>query len=79
MLLYLHNGHGQTSYDVRVGNLLHMQQGIGWPLHLNVAEGHDALMQLSEHLENQQTCEVTTPAGIKFNVHSPPANRLVTK
>lgn len=80
MLLYSDNGYAQiTTYDVRLGNLLHMQQGIGWPLHLNVVEGNEALMRLSEHLENQQTCEVTTPGGVTFNVRNPPSNRLVFK
>ncbi|KAJ8727064.1 hypothetical protein PYW08_015461 [Mythimna loreyi] len=76
VLICLHNGRTQiATFDVQLENLLHMQQGIGWPLHLYVTEGHEALMKLSERLENQQTCEVTTPSGVTFNVHSPPGNR----
>lgn len=79
MLLCLHKGHAQiATYDVRLANLLHMQQGIGWPLHLNVAQGHEALMRLSEHLGNPQSCEVITPGGVTFNVRKPPNARLVS-
>ncbi|XP_052758318.1 uncharacterized protein LOC113523533 [Galleria mellonella] len=60
---------------VRVENLLSMQQGIGWPHSLTVVEGHQALMKLSITLENQQSCEVTTPAGERFNVLHPPNSR----
>ncbi|XP_022829580.1 uncharacterized protein LOC111358600 [Spodoptera litura] len=77
VLFYVENGHTQIlTYDVRLNNLLHMQQGIGWPLHLYVAEGHDALIRLSEKLENQQSCEITTPSGITFSNRNPPNNRF---
>ncbi|KAF9824221.1 hypothetical protein SFRURICE_019901 [Spodoptera frugiperda] len=76
VLFYVENGQAQIlTYDVRLNNLLRMQQGIGWPLHLNLAEGHDALLRLSKRLENQQNCEITTPSGLTFNIHNPPNNR----
>ncbi|KAM3968278.1 uncharacterized protein ACR2FA_007370 [Aphomia sociella] len=61
--------------DIEVVNLLSMQQGIGWPHTLIVAEGNEALLKLTMRLDNQQTCEVTTPAGERFNVANPPNNR----
>ncbi|KAH9641958.1 hypothetical protein HF086_011708 [Spodoptera exigua] len=77
VLFYVENGQAQIlTYEVRLNNQLRMQQGIGWPLHLNVAEGHEALMRLSEKLENQQSCEITTPAGITFNIRNPPNTRF---
>nr|XP_021191864.2 uncharacterized protein LOC110377335 [Helicoverpa armigera] len=77
VLLCLHSGQAQiATYDVRVGSLLRMQQGIGWPLHLQVAEGHEALMRLSETLPNQQYCAVTTPEGVIFDVRNPPNSRF---
>ncbi|XP_072942095.1 uncharacterized protein [Epargyreus clarus] len=53
-----------------------MQQGIGWPHTLNVTEGNEALLRLSSPLANQQSCDVTTPTGLSFNVQSPPSNRF---
>lgn len=54
-----------------------MQQGIGWPPQLHVAQGHEALVKLSTNLISHQTCEATTPSGLKFDVEHPPSNRFV--
>ncbi|XP_075973028.1 uncharacterized protein LOC142974507 [Anticarsia gemmatalis] len=63
-------------YDVRLKNLMTMQQGIGWPLQLRVVKGLEALLRLSSSEANNQNCEVLTPSGLQFNVNSPPSGRF---
>ncbi|CAB3228488.1 unnamed protein product [Arctia plantaginis] len=62
-------------YVVRINNLLRMQQGIGWPQHLNVVKGHVAMLRLTSTLDNMKECKVFTPTGLHFNVRNPPSNR----
>ncbi|XP_059061991.1 uncharacterized protein LOC131854839 [Achroia grisella] len=60
---------------VQVASLLDMQQGMGWPHTLRVVEGHEALIKLSKTLQNQQSCEIKTPAGETINVLQLPNSR----
>ncbi|KPJ01911.1 hypothetical protein RR46_05120 [Papilio xuthus] len=52
-----------------------MQHGLGWPHTLRVAQGNEALLKLDRILEKQNSCEITPPSGLTFNVNSPPNTR----
>lgn len=52
-----------------------MQHGLGWPHTLRVAQGNEALLKLDRILENQNSCDITTPSGLSFNVNNPPNSR----
>lgn len=77
-MLFYQNAFGQIAvYNLQLENLYKMQTGIGWPHTLHIVEGHEALLKLASSLENQQSCEVTTNAGVSFNVQQPPSDRFV--
>lgn len=69
------NGSSQNVVDVKVQNLFKMQHGLGWPHTLRVAQGNEALLKLDRILENQNSCDITTPSGLSFNVNNPPNSR----
>ncbi|XP_012547424.1 uncharacterized protein LOC105841933 [Bombyx mori] len=74
--IWIHHGFTQiATFDVRLGNLYLMQRGLGSPYELRVAKGHEALLKLNRELVNQQSCSVTTPKGVTFDVRQPPQNR----
>ncbi|XP_022114086.2 uncharacterized protein LOC110992528 [Pieris rapae] len=65
-----------TAVSLKFNDPLIAQEGLGWPQSLQVAAGHEALMKLAVTLENQESCQVTTPGGVIFDIDSPPSNRF---
>ncbi|XP_045533987.1 uncharacterized protein LOC106708522 [Papilio machaon] len=68
-------GSSQNVVAVKVQNLFKMQHGLGWPHTLRVAQGNEALLKLDRTLEQQNSCEITPPSGLTFNINSPPSTR----
>ncbi|XP_047546065.1 uncharacterized protein LOC125077975 [Vanessa atalanta] len=62
-------------FPIALENELVAQNGLGWPSAIQVAKGNEVLMKLRVSLENQNTCTVTDPKGLKFDISSPPSSK----